>query len=140
MYQTSWLCLLLGCILFAACSKDDVNDALAPKITLSSSTSIYTGKVNRDIVLEATVEHGDGGIYSWKQDGKIICTQPVCIFRSDKTGEYYVTLRVDTKNGYAEKEMRVDVLEMAPPVISLAVPEGGIVTYVNTELTLSPDV
>ena len=56
MYQTSWLCLLLGCILFAACSKDDVNDALAPKITLSSSTSIYTGKVNRDIVLEATVE------------------------------------------------------------------------------------
>ena len=88
MYQTSWLCLLLGCILFAACSKDDVNDALAPKITLSSSTSIYTGKVNRDIVLEATVEHGDGGIYSWKQDGKIICTQPVCIFRSDKTGEY----------------------------------------------------
>ncbi len=116
-----------------------MNDALAPKITLSSSTSIYTGKVNRDIVLEATVEHGDGGIFvETGRENHLYATG--LYFRSDKTGEYYVTLRVDTKNGYAEKRCASTSLRWRLPSYRWLCPKGGIVTYVNTELTLSPDV
>lgn len=52
-------------------------------------------------------------------------------FRTDlygrlyRTGEVYITFRVETAAGKAEAELRVDVLELTPPVISLALPAEG---------------
>ena len=38
----------------------------------------------------------------------------------------YIKLRVDTPEGYAEEELKVEVLELTPPTISIIIPSKGL--------------
>ena len=55
-------------------------------------------------------------------------------------GEVYITFRVETAAGKAEAELRVDVLELTPPVISLALPARGLKVLPGVEYTFAPDI
>ncbi len=53
---------------------------------------------------------------------------------------FYVKLRVDNAEGYAEEELKVEVKELTPPVISLALPSQGLKVVRNTDYTFTPDI
>ena len=52
-------------------------------------------------------------------------------------GRVYVTLRVENRAGYDEKEARIDVNRLAPPVISLIVPPTGLYGLTGREFTFA---
>ena len=41
---------------------------------------------------------------------------------------------------YAEEELKVEVKELTPPVISLALPSQGLKVVRNTDYTFTPDI
>lgn len=127
---------------FASCNDDDdkVVPVPEPVITLDSETGVYLVKVGRQLVINPTVEYDDGAYYSWLIGGKLVGMEKSYTFSSDTCGKVFVTFRVETKSGSAEEEMRVDVAELAPPVISLMIPAGGLKVLANTDYKLTPDV
>ena len=58
----------------------------------------------------------------------------------NEEGRVYVTLRVENRAGYDEKEARIDVNRLAPPVISLIVPQTGLYVLTGREYTFAPEV
>ncbi len=115
------LLLLLGCLLFSACSDSENEDILAerPKIEFSTTTGEYKVKVGKEVSVGAIVSNATNPLYSWKLDGKIISTEPTFYFKGDKVGEYFLILRVDSENGTSEAQVKVTVAEKLAPEISM---------------------
>lgn len=90
---------------------------MAPEITLDSETGIYTVKVGRALTIAPTVRYAENALFSWTSDGKLLSTEPMLTYTWDEAAEVYVTFTVQNENGKAEEELKVEVLEMAPPVI-----------------------
>lgn len=140
-----WKVLLLAVLagfMCASCSSDDDGDGInqKPTVVFNNQTGIYTVKIGREVTLKADVKSAVKPVYTWKQDGKIVETGLSYTFEGKKLGSSFLTFRVDAKNGVAEEEVRVDVVEKTPPVVSLPVPEGAVIAYVGTDLTLAPTV
>lgn len=133
------LIMALGVV---SCNDDDekIVPEPAPVITLDSETGVYLVKVGRELVISPTVENDEGAYYSWIVGEKLVGMEKNYTFSSDTCGEVFITFRVETKAGTAEEEMRVDVAELAPPVISLRMPSGGLKVLANTDYLLNPDV
>ena len=86
------------------------------------------------------VEYAEGATYSWIVDGKLAGSEPTYTAVFTELGEVYITFRVETAAGKAEAELRVDVLELTPPVISLALPAEGLKVLPGVEYTFTPDI
>lgn len=113
----------------------------APRVSFNTQSGLYVVKVNKSVELKATVSNALNPEVSWKQDGKIVSRDTVYTFSSKVTGEYYLKFRVDAANGSAEEEVRVDVVDKTPPVVSLPIPEEGYLTAVTgQDLLISPSV
>ena len=74
--------------------------------------------------------HGNATVVSFRR------AQLKYIF--NECGSYYVTLRVDTRDASTEEEIRVDVNELAPPVISLVTPSIGLKLSQDVSISLHP--
>lgn len=135
--------LLVACGFVLSCNKDDVlesGSSKAPLITLDNETGVYIVKIGNSLTISPDVENAQGAEYSWLLDGKLVGTDPSYTFISDVEGEYYIDFSVKTKAGEASEEIRVDVVSLAPPVISFALPEGGLIAEVGHSYELTPDV
>lgn len=120
---------VFAALLTTACNKDEVildDRDHAPVITLDSESGVYTVKMGRELTIAPTVEYAEGATYSWIVDGKLAGSEPTYTAVFTELGEVYITFRVETAAGKAEAELRVDVLELTPPVISLALPAEGL--------------
>lgn len=121
--------MALAALLTTACNKDEVildDRDHAPVITLDSESGVYTVKTGRELTIAPTVEYAEGATYSWIVDGKLAGSEPTYTAVFTELGEVYITFRVETAAGKAEAELRVDVLELTPPVISLdCLPRGS---------------
>lgn len=139
---------LLGavCLCLSSCSdeKDGVDGPKVegtPRVSFNTQSGLYVVKVNKSVDLKATVSNALNPEVSWKQDGKIVSRDTVYTFSSKVMGEYYLKFRVDATNGSTEEEVRVDVVDKTPPVVSLPIPEEGFLTAVTgQELLISPSV
>lgn len=69
---------------------------------------------------------------------KLLSTEPMLTYTWDEAAEVYVTFTVQNENGKAEEELKVEVLEMAPPVISLALPSKGLKVLQTRTMSLRP--
>lgn len=121
--------MALAALLTTACNKDEVildDRDHAPVITLDSESGVYTVKTGRELTIAPTVEYAEGATYSWIVDGKLAGSEPTYTAVFTELGEVYITFRVETAAGKTEAELRVDVLELTPPVISLALPAEGL--------------
>lgn len=137
------LYFLFALLLITGCNKDDLiteEVSQAPVIELDSETGIYTIKVGRELTIEPTYKYADNALYTWTIDGKLISSDPVLKYTWEQEQELYIKLRVDTKNGYAEEELKVEVLELTPPVISLVIPSKGLKVMQNTDYIIAPDI
>lgn len=143
IYQKiSWM-LLLCLPLLAACNKDDVIEdevGQKPVITLDSETGVYLVKIGKEFTIAPTVEYAENATYAWIIDGKMVGVQPTFTTSFSEIGEVFITFRVETEFGMTEEELRVDVVELAPPVISLALPSNGLRLLPNTEYVFTPDI
>ena len=126
----------------AACNKDGeitLPDS-KPRITLDSETGVYAAKIGRTVTITPTVENEGDAAYSWTINDEVVSTERVFEHAFSEEGRVYVTLRVENRAGYDEKEARIDVNRLAPPVISLIVPPTGLYVLTGREYTFAPEV
>lgn len=135
--------ILAFAILFASCNKDDVITTVTkqvPVINLDSDTGIYTIKVGRELTIAPTYENADDALYAWTSEGKLLSSEPTLKCTWDFEQDVYIKLRVDNEDGYAEEELKVEVMDLTPPLISFVIPSKGLKVMQNTEYTLAPDI
>lgn len=123
-----------------SCNKEGVIVDDKPAVELDSENGLYTVKVGRELVITPTYENADGALISWSIDGKIVSREPIFRYTWKAVGEVYVKLRVDTEMGTAVAEIKVEVLELTPPVISIVVPAKGLKVLRGTDYTFTPDI
>ena len=131
------LLILISCVALTACNIDD--EFFAPKIIIDSETGIYTVKYGREIIIRPTYEHAENATFLWMIDGEVIETSPSLSFSREEVGEYYVTLKVTTEYGSDEEEIRIDVVELEIPTVSIAGNKKMTVTL-ETEVVLNASV
>lgn len=135
---------ILAVVLAAtACNRDKTiteEAKPAPVIELDSETGVYTVKVGRELTIAPSYKHVEEAVYTWTAGGKRLSDQPVLRYTWEQEQELYVTLRVETPAGKAEEELKVEVVALAPPVISLVMPERGLKVLRGTEYVFTPDI
>ena len=105
----------------SSCNIDDViTTSLPPKIVLDSETGIYIVKQGREIVIAPSYESAEGAVYSWTMNGEVIGASPSLRFMQEEIGAYFITISVSTESGADEEEIRVDVVELEIPTVTIA--------------------
>jgi hypothetical protein len=132
---------ILALILFAmvSCGKDSPQEpgTEKPVITFTAEEGGYRVKKGESVTLTAMVDNAKNPMYSWKLDGKIISTGLICEFAGEIAGEYSVLFRVDTPNGFAEKQVKVTVLDKLPPEIDMP---ASLLVYSGKENKMTANV
>lgn len=126
-----------------SCNKDEeieVDSQTAPRITLDSESAVYTVKSGRELTISPTYENADKALYVWKIDGKVVGSEPAFTFCEQSSGEVFVTLEVSNRYGTATEELRVDVVDLEIPTISLPIPDKGYTILADSPLALKPSV
>lgn len=127
--------------LLCACNKDDVftTDVRSPEIVLDDEYGIYTAKVGHCITISPEFKYVAPEDILWISDGKVVAIGPVFSATYNEIGEYYYTISASNRAGRSEEDIRVDVLDLTPPVISLQMPPEGLKIQVNTDYVFAPD-
>ena len=133
--------LVAGAML-SSCNKDDVigGDDIKPKIILDSETGIYTVKAGEELVVEPTYENASGADYSWTVDGTEIADTPMLRYTWTTPGDRYIRLTVTAAGGSASEELKAEVIQPAPPVISLPVSGDAITIALGTDFVFNPEI
>ena len=135
-----YICFCAVGLFVASCNVDeDITTALPPNIVLDSETGIYTVKQGREILIAPGYESAEEATYCWTMGGEVLGTSPSLSFMGEETGQYFITLTVTTEGGYDEEEIRVDVVELEIPTISIAGSKDMTVA-VGTEVMLRATV
>lgn len=109
--RTAIPALLSVALAAAACNKDGeitLPDS-KPRITLDSETGVYAAKIGRAVTITPTVENEGEAAYSWTIDDEVVSTARVFEYVFNEEGRVYVTLRVENRAGYDEKEGEYEV-------------------------------
>ncbi len=131
----SWLLIAFSALLLS-CSEEDVEAVLGDPV-ISLETGEYKVKIGKEIVIGSSVENAVNPIYSWKLDGKIISTEKELKFKGEYIGEYFVTLRVDAANGFAEQQVKVIVVSKMVPEIDMS---SAILAYADQDKEIKANV
>ena len=108
-------------VIASSCNIDEeITTSLPPKIVLDNNTGVYTVKQGRELIIAPSYENAVGATYSWKLDGRLIGNDSSLSFSRDAIGEYYVLLTVTSDNGSDSEEMRIDVVALETPIVSIA--------------------
>ena len=147
IFPSSHRGLLLGGVLclsfmlsFTACNiNEEITTGLPPNILLDSETGIYTVKAGREITIAPNYESAEGATYYWTMNNEVIGTSPSLTFISEDIGEYYILLTITTDSGTDSEEIRVDVVELEIPTVSIAGMEQ-LTVAVGTQIQLNATV
>ncbi|MBE6338643.1 MAG: PKD domain-containing protein [Lentimicrobiaceae bacterium] len=131
------LLILISCVALTACNINE--EFFAPKIILDNETGIYTVKYGREIVVKPSYEHAEKATYCWTMEGEVLGISPSLSFSQQEVGEYFITLKVTTEYGSDEEEIRIDVVELEIPTVSIAGNKKVTVT-VGAEVLLNATV
>ncbi len=124
----------------SSCNIDEeITTALPPEIILDSETGIYTIKQGREIVIAPDYESAEGATYRWTLDGRLLSTSPSLSFMREECGEYYIVLTITTDAGSDSEEIRVDVIALEVPMVSIAGSKKQTVA-IGTEVKMSATV
>ena len=127
-------------VVASSCNIDEeITTSLPPKIHLDSISGIYTVKVGREVIIAPSYENAEGATYSWKMDGRLIGNDASLVFSRESVGEHYITLTVTASTGSDSEEIRVDVIELEIPMVTIAGRESVIVAL-GTEVALNASV
>ena len=93
---------------------------MPPKIYLDSDSGVYTVKQGREVIIAPSYENAEGATYSWRMDGRLIGNDASLAFMRESVGEYYILLTVTADTGSDSEEIRVDVVELEIPMVTIA--------------------
>lgn len=99
---------------------DDITTTLPPNIVLDSETGIYTVKQGREIIIAPSYVSAEEATFSWTMGCEVLGTSPSLSFTGEEIGQYFITITVTTDGGSDEEEIRVDVIDLEIPTISIA--------------------
>lgn len=134
------LCLCAIVAISSSCNVDEeITTALPPEILLDSETGVYTIKQGREIVIAPNYESAEGAIFCWTMDGEVLGTAPALIFKHEQPGEYFITITITTDGGNDKEEIRVDVVELEIPTVSIT-GNRNMTVATGTELVLNASV
>lgn len=106
---------------FWSCNIDEeITTALPPEIVLDSETGIYTVKQGREIIIEPSYKSAEGATYCWTMESEVLSTSPSLSFMREEVGEYFITITITTEGGVDEEEIRVDVVDLEVPTVTIA--------------------
>ena len=127
-------------VIASSCNIDEeITTSLPPKIVLDNNTGVYTVKQGRELIIAPSYENAVGATYSWKLDGRLIGNDASLSFSRDAIGEYYVLLTVTSDNGSDSEEMRIDVVALETPIVSIASSKSQTVA-IGSEVKLNASV
>ena len=133
-----FLCVIV--VIASSCNIDEViTTSLPPKIYLDSDSGVYTVKQGREVIIAPSYENAEGATYSWKMDGRLIGNNASLSFMRESVGEYYILLTVTSNTGSTSEEIRVDVVELEIPTVTIAGNEHVIVA-IGSEVKLNATV
>ena len=135
--------VLVAGVAIISCNKDDVIESseLKPQIILDNEYGVYTVKVGQRLTISPEFINADDADITWTtDDGQIVCRTTSWTSVWDTEGEYYITISAKNRAGTTTENIRIDVMELTPPVISLRIPEGGLKVKTSTDYLLSPDI
>ena len=136
--KISRLLLLMSVVVVFAPSCNRSGVITAPNIILDSETGIYTIKTGRDLVIAPEYESADDAEYKWTLSGEVIGSSPSLHFMREEVGQYFITLTVTNEVGQDLEEIRVDVIDLEIPFVSIAgsksllITQGAEVDFVAT--------
>lgn len=120
-------------VISSSCNIDEeITTSLPPKIHLDSDTGIYTVKVGRELVIVPNYESAEGATYCWTIDGEVVGNEPSLSFKREECGEYYAVITVTTDAGSDSEEIRIDVVALESPIVSIAGGKNQIATVGST--------
>ena len=137
------ICFFVLAAFIISCNKDNVIEQPEdgkPQIELDSESGIYTIKIGRELKITPTFKNVENALYAWTIDGNLVSKEPTFSYTWDKLGDVFVQLRVDTDKGTAKEEIKVEVIELTPPVISIVTPAKGLKVLRGSDYTFSPDI
>jgi len=125
-----------------SCNKDNeiVSTVEKPQIILDSDDGVYTVKAGNELTIAPELKNIDNASITWSMEGSVVCRSTIWTALWPDEGQYYVTISAVNDAGTASEEIRVDVLELTPPVISMRLPEGGLKVKAGTDYVLTPDI
>ena len=127
-------------VVSSSCNIDEeITTSLPPKIILDSKNGVYTVKQGREVVIAPSYENAEGATYSWKMDGRLIGNDASLSFMREEIGQYYILLTVTTAAGSNNEELRVDVVELERPTVTIA-GNDNITIAIGSELSLNASV
>lgn len=127
-------------VVASSCNIDEeITTPLPPKIYLDSDSGVYTVKQGREVIIAPSYENIEGATYSWKIDGRLIGNEASLSFMRESVGEYYILLTVTANTGSDSEEIRVDVVELEVPTVTIA-GEEHITIATGAELKLNASV
>jgi hypothetical protein len=142
MQRLCYVLLLAVTIIMSACNKDNYiedESARKPVITFDNADGVYSVKRGNTLTITPTVSNAEGAKYVWTVDSKIVSRTLQLSVSFDEVQTVYATLLVMASNGVAEADVEIDVVEAATPVVSIAIPEGGIKVAKGENYLLEPD-
>ena len=124
----------------SSCNIDGViTTTTPPRIVLDNETGIYTVKQGRELVIAPGYESAEGGTFRWTMNGKVIGDDRSLTFIEEEVGDYYITITVTTESGSDREEIKVEVLDLEVPMVTIAASKQQSVA-VGTTITLSATV
>ncbi len=127
-------------VVASSCNIDEeITASLPPKIYLDSDSGIYTVKQGREVIIAPSYDNAEGATYSWRMDGRLIGNDASLAFMREAVGEYYILLTVTTDTGSDSEEIRVDVVELEIPTVTIA-GSDNITVAVGSEVKLNASV
>lgn len=136
----SLISLLFTLLFFSSCNFSETIVSEAPKIVLDSESGIYTTKQGKCIVISPKYENAENARFSWSINDSIVSTQSDYEFCSDKLGETYIVIKVETESGSDQEEIRIDVVELEIPRVSLIGANNGFVLSLGEDTTFHASV
>lgn len=130
-------------ILLSSCNIDGQIEELrpmAPEIAFAGHNAAYTVKQGRELPITPDYLYVDGAIFTWSCNGKVVGSEPFYTFRSEETGRHFLNLEVATRYGVARQDVRIDVVELEIPYVSLPGSENGYRILAGRDLRMEPIV
>ncbi|WP_286834296.1 MULTISPECIES: PKD-like domain-containing protein [unclassified Proteiniphilum] len=139
MKRRSYFLIGVTVLIAAFTSCHDIETVVPPTIEMEKTT--FTVKPNRSVLIEPKVENVDERtVYSWSLNGKIIGTEKNILFKERETGEYYLKFKTVTEHGTAQIEVKVEVTDLIPPIISLDETGDGFILETGEEYVFKPEI
>jgi hypothetical protein len=134
--------VLIFSILFvlSSCTEDDKVDLASPEIGLVGEDVIFNVKVGKTLKITPNYKNAENAVFSWKINGKVVSTQQNFEFTPLESGSVFVSLDVINNIGSSYLEMKINILDLLPPKISMSVPEQGFKIIKGSDLELKPVV